>query len=156
VLRDLGIQANGFFAENHIEYRLGLFQGTRQAQVPGVQSASHNGPRFVAMVSANLWDPETGYVNGGPYNRTRKGLGVMGNFDTQVLRTDSPAAGAAAPTGVGADKNAYYGVSGAVFINYPLDGTPNPRGGDEIVGLLQFGYYDGGFRNNPNAPVNFG
>jgi len=156
VVRDLGFQANGFFADNHIEYRLGLWQGTRQAQVPGVQSASHNGPRFIAMVSANLWDPETGFVNGGHYYGTRKVLGVMGNFDTQVLRTDSPAAGQQAPVGVGSDKNAYYGVSGAAFINYPLDGTPNPNGGDEIVGLLQFGYYDGGFRGTNVNPINFG
>jgi len=156
VLRDLGFQANGFFAENHIEYRLGLFQGTRQGAVPGVQSASHNGPRFVAMVSANLWDTETGYVNGGHYYGTKKVIGVMANFDTQVLRTDGPTAGAAAPTGVGVDKNAYYGISGAAFINYLMDVKPNPRGGDEIVGLLQFGYYDGGFRNNPAAPTNPG
>src|SRR5215472_2758670 len=154
VQRDLGIQANGFFLENHLEYRLGLFQGTRQASVPGVQSASHNAPRLVTMLSYNLWDPETGYVNGGHYYGTRKVLGVMANFDTQVLRTDSPAAGAAAPIGVGADKNAYYGVSGAAFINYPLDGKSNPRGGDEIVGLVQYGYYDGGLRLG--ASPNFG
>jgi hypothetical protein len=43
------------------------------------------------------------------------------------------------------DKNAYYGIGGAAFVNYPLNG-PSPKGGDEIVGLLQFGYYDGGAR----------
>ena len=160
VLRDLGIQANGFFADNHIEYRLGVFQGSRQASVPGVQTASHNAPRFVAMVSANLWQTETGYVNGGHYYGTRKVLGVMGNFDTQVLRTNAPALApfpATPATGVGADKNAYYGFSGAAFINYPLNG-PNPKGGDEIVGLLQFGYYDGGLRGSydPATATNFG
>src|SRR5262245_20868839 len=124
VLRDLGIQANGFFLANHLEYRLGLFQGTRQAAT-ATQTGSHNGPRFVAMVSANLWDPETGYVNGGHYYGTRKVLGVMANFDTQVLRTDAPATTpftqtpVAAAVGIGADKNAYYGVSAAAFINYP-------------------------------------
>src|SRR6266403_121456 len=64
VLRDLGFQANGFFVDNHIEYRAGVFQGSRQAS-SATQTASHNAPRFVAMVSANLWDTETGYVNGG-------------------------------------------------------------------------------------------
>ena len=157
VLRDLGFQANGFFADNHVEYRLGLWQGSRQAGVTGVQTASHNGPRFIAMLSANLWDTETGYVNGGHYYGTRKVLGVMGNFDTQVFRTNAPAtAPFAGATGVGADKNAYYGVSAAAFINYPLGGAPNPKGGDEIVGLVQYGYYDGGFRGTYAAPINFG
>src|SRR5215472_16758932 len=157
VQRDLGIQANGFFLENHLEYRIGLWQGTRQASVPGVQSASHNAPRLVTMLAYNLWDPETGYVNGGHYYGTRKVLGVMGNFDTQVFRTDAPAtAPFTGVTGVGADKNAYYGVSAAAFINYPLDGKPNPRGGDEIVGLVQYGYYDGGLRGTYLAPTNFG
>jgi hypothetical protein len=149
VLRDLGIQANGFFLGNHLEYRLGVFQGSRQAAVPGVQSASHNAPRFVGMLSYNFWDTETGYVNGGHYYGSKKVLGVMGNFDYQVLRTDAPgfpAPGTAAIPPAGTSKNPYYGISGAVFLNYPLSGQGNPKGGDEIVGLLQFGYYDGGLR----------
>ncbi|TMB26984.1 MAG: hypothetical protein E6J62_20000 [Deltaproteobacteria bacterium] len=60
------------------------------------------------------------------------------------------------PTFVGASKNAYYGVSGAAFINLPLSGTPSPRGGDEIVALVQVGYYDGGFRGTLTAPTNAG
>jgi len=154
VLRDLGFQANGFFLSNHLEYRVGIFQGTRQAAVttgtPPVvtQTASHNGPRFVAMMSYNLWDTETGYVNGGHYYGAKKVLGVMGNFDYQALRTDSPPA-------PGTPKDAYKGFSAAAFINYPLSGSPNPKGGDEIVGLLQFGYYDGGFSaTNPGSYPN--
>lgn len=156
VLRDLGIQANGFFLDDHIEYRVGMFQGTRQASIPGVQLASHNAPRFVAMVSANLWDTETGYVNGGHYFGTKKVVGLMANFDYQILRHDAPATTPfTALTGAGTDKNPYFGISGAAFINYPLNGA-NPRGGDEIVGLLQFGYYDGGLRGTLAAPTNFG
>jgi hypothetical protein len=162
VLRDLGFQANGFFVDDHIEYRLGIFQGTRQGAIPGVSLASHNAPRFVAMVSANLWDTETGYVNGGHYFGAKKVLGLMGNFDYQVLRRDGPATAPfngppfPAGTGSGASKNPYFGISGAAFINYPLSGAGNPRGGDEIVGLLQFGYYDGGFRGTLAAPTDFG
>jgi hypothetical protein len=154
-LRDLGIQANGFFVDNHVEYRLGVYQGTRQAGT-ATQTASHNGPRIVAMVSANLWDPETGYVNGGHYYGTRKVLGVMGNFDYQALRKSGPATTPfPATVGSGVEKDAYMGYSAAAFINYPLAG-PNPRGGDEIVGLLQFGYYDGGLKGTLAAPTNFG
>ncbi len=156
VLRDLGFQANGFFLDDHLEYRVGVWQGTRQAAIPNVQTASHNAPRFIAMVSANLWDTETGYVNGGHYFGAKKVLGVMGNFDYQILRHDAPATTPfPATAGLAVDKNPYFGISGAAFINYPLNGA-NPRGGDEIVGLLQFGYYDGGLRGTFAAPTNFG
>jgi len=160
VLRDLGFQANGFFVDNHVEYRAGVFQGSRQASI-STQTASHNAPRFVAMVSANLWDTETGYVNGGHYFGAKRVLGVMGNFDYQIFRKNapgSPAPGTTVNQPAGTDKNAYYGISGAVFLNYPLSGSPSPKGGDEIVGLLQFGYYDGGFRQDPTtgAPTNAG
>ena len=154
VIRDLGVQANGFFLDDHLEYRLGLFQGSRSPSIttgaPAVttQTASHNPPRVVAMLAYNLWDTEKGYVNGGHYYGAKKVLGVMANFDYQVFRTlDPPAAGST--------KDAYMGVSAATFINYPLSGTADPKkGGDELVGLLQFGYYDGGGRSplDPTSP----
>ena len=160
VIRDLGFQANGFFLENHLEYRVGVFQGSRAAaKVTGtvsaagtctpptctlVQSGGHNPPRFVSMLSFNFWDTETGYVNGGHYYGSKKVLGVMANFDYQTLRNQDPPA-------PGASKNPYYGVSAAAFINFPLSGSANPRGGDELVGLLQVGFYDGGVRGTPGA-----
>jgi hypothetical protein len=164
VLRDLGFQANGFFLDNHLEYRAGVFQGTRAgAKVVGtisaagtctpptctlVQTAGHNPPRFASMLSFNFWDTETGYVNGGHYYGAKRVLGVMANFDYQVLRdADPPAAGIA--------KNAYKGFSAAAFMNLPLNG-PNPRGGDELAGLVQWGLYDGGLRGAPTAPTNVG
>ncbi|MGZ6125559.1 MAG: hypothetical protein ACXWLR_11405, partial [Myxococcales bacterium] len=170
VIRDLGIQANGFFLDNHLEYRLGVFQGSRQpangtaAQVAAgtAASAGHNPPRFVSYLLLNFWDPEVGYVNGGHYYGSKKVLGVMGNFDYQALRKDAPGfpiPGTAANQAGGTDKNAYYGFSAAAFINYPLSGTPSKTGGDEIAALAQFGYYDGGFRQNtttPFAPTNPG
>jgi len=157
VIRDLGFQANGFFLTNHLEYRLGVFQGSRAPAKGTTQTAGHNPPRFVAYLLANFLDPETGYVNGGHYFGAKKVFGVMGNFDYQILRNQDPSLlPAPLPTFVGASKNAYYGVSGAVFFNYPLSGTPNPRGGDELVGLAQVGYYDGGFRGTLTAPTNAG
>lgn len=159
VLRDLGIQANGFFLANHLEYRLGVFQGSRQAAIvtgtppatTTLQTASHNAPRFVSMLAYNFWDTETGYVNGGHYYGLKKVFGLMANFDYQILRQDSPgfpAPGSVTAVPGGTSKNPYFGISGAAFINYPLSGQGNARGGDEIVGLLQFGYYDGGFRQS--------
>jgi hypothetical protein len=171
VIRDLGFQANGFFAANHVEYRLGVFQGSRAPErVIGarsaagactppactlIQTAGHNPPRFVAYLLGNFWDPETGYVNGGHYFGAKRVLGVMANFDYQILRNQDPSLIAGLPA-VGASKNPYYGISGATFINYPLSGTPSSKGGDEFVGLLQFGYYDGGLRQTGAAPTNVG
>ena len=147
VLRDLGFQANGFFLANHLEYRVGVFQGSRAASkgpaAAPTATAGHNPPRFVSMLSFNLWDTETGYVNGGHYFGSKKVLGVMGNFDYQILRNQDPPA-------PGSSKNPYYGLSAAAFINFPLAGA-NPRGGDELVGLLQVGFYDGGVRGTPSA-----
>jgi hypothetical protein len=158
VIRDLGFQANGFFLANHLEYRLGVFQGSRApAKVSGTavsQTAGHNPPRFVSYLLLNFWDPETGYVNGGHYFGAKKVLGVMGNFDYQILRNQDPSLlPAPLPNGLNASKNAYYGFSGAAFINYPLSGSPSPKGGDEFVALLQFGYYDGGFRGTLASPA---
>ena len=155
VLRDLGVLANGFLLADHLEYRVGLFQGTRAAAVtttsattPPVttttRTASHNLPRFVAALQYNLWDPEKGYVNGGHYYGTKKVLGAVASFDYQGL-------GNGDPPKPGSDKDPYMGFSAATFINYPLSGSADPkRGGDELVGLLQFGYYDGGGATPPN------
>jgi len=148
VLRDLGFQANGFFLADRLEYRVGVFQGSRSAAIVGpppaagvpgpvLQTASHGPPRFVSSLALNFWDPEKGYVNGGHYYGTKKVLGVMANFDYQTFRTIDPPA-------PGVSKGAYKGFSAAAFINYPLSGSGNKLGGDEIVGLLQYGYYDGG------------
>ena len=151
VLRDLGVMANGFFLNDHLEYKLGAFQGTRAAAItttstttPPVTSistrtAGHNIPRLVAALQYNLFDTEKGYVNGGHYYGTKKVFGVVASADYQTLgNADPPKAGTS-------DKDPYIGFSAATFVNYPLSGTADPKkGGDELVGLLQFGYYDGG------------
>ncbi len=140
ILRDLGVQADGYLAEDHLEYRLGVFQGFRAPAATG-QSAGHNPPLVNAMVQYNFWDTEKGYVWGGHYYGTKKILGLLGSFQYQKLRkADGPLAGI--------DKNPFLGFSGAAFINYPLSGRGDPRGGDEIVALAQFAYYDGG--TDPN------
>ncbi len=157
VLRDLGAMANGFFLNDHLEYKLGAFQGTRSGSLPSpttpptspppptTRTASHNLPRFVAALQGNLWDTEKGYVNGGHYYGTKKVLGAVASVDYQSL-------GNADPPKPGTDKDPYIGFSAATFINYPLSGVADPkRGGDELVGLLQFGYYDGGGATPPNA-----
>ena len=142
VLRDLGFQANGFLLDNHLEYRLGAFQGSRAASTP-TQTAGHNPPRFVLSLQGNLWDAEKGYVNGGHYYGTKKVLGLFASADYQTLRKADPVIGGGG-AGAGTDKGAYYGIDAAAFINYPLSGAGDPKGGDEIVGLLEWSIHDGG------------
>jgi hypothetical protein len=154
VLRDLGIQANGFFLDNHLEYRLGVYQGSRQPANGTAMTAGHNGPRVVGSLMFDFWDPEVGYVNGGHYYGSKKVLGLMANWDYQSFRADAPglpAPGTATNQPGGQSKNAYMGFSAAAFINYPLSGTPSKTGGDELAALVQFGLYDGGFAQNPTT-----
>ena len=157
VIRDVGVQASGFFLDDRLEYRVGLFQGSRAAAVsvtagtPPVtkvtQTAGHNFPRFVSYLQYNFWDTEKGYVNGGHYYGTKKVLGVQANFDYQGL-------GNGDPPKPGTDKDPYIGASAAAFINYPLSGAGDAKkGGDEIVVTAQFGYYDGGGSSGPNLPT---
>ena len=157
VIRDVGVQGSGFFLDDHLEYRVGLFQGSRAAAVsvtagtPPVtkvtQTAGHNFPRFVSYLQYNFWDTEKGYVNGGHYYGTKKVLGVQANFDYQGL-------GNGDPPKPGTDKDPYIGASAAAFINYPLSGAGDAKkGGDEIVFTAQFGYYDGGGSSGPNLPT---
>ena len=141
VLRDLGFQANGFFLDSHLEYRLGAFQGSRAGSTP-TQTAGHNPPRFVGSLQYNFWDTEKGYVNGGHYYGTKKTVGAFASFDYQTLRTADPVLGSGA--GAGIAKGAYYGIDAAAFINYPLSGSADKAGGDEIVALLEWSLHDGG------------
>ncbi|MGE5046933.1 MAG: hypothetical protein ACM3PC_00070, partial [Deltaproteobacteria bacterium] len=85
--------------------------------------------------------------------------GLMANADYQILRKDGPGLpipGTTTNQAGGTDKNPYYGLSGAAFINLPLAG-PSRTGGDEIAATLQVGYYDGGFTTSPaGVPTNPG
>lgn len=152
VLRDTGIQANGFFVDNHLEYRLGVFAGSRQPANGAAQSAGHNGPRVVGSLMFNFWDPEVGYVNGGHYYGTKKVLGLMATFDYQSFRKDAPSLLGAPNQFINQDKNAFWGWTGAAFVNFPLAG-PSRTGGDEIVALAQFGMYDGGLTTSATGAV---
>jgi len=128
-LRDTGLQLKGRFLDEHLEYRVGMFQGIRQASDQMGAAAGKNFFRFTGYLQANFLDAEPGpYVFDGRYFGRRTVLGISGGFDYQKLRG-------------GAD--AYLGLSAAVFANFPLNGDPKD-GGDEISGLVQFLHFDPG------------
>lgn len=80
--RDAGVQLRGLVLDKHLEYRVGLFQGRREAAVaPDV--ASKNFFRVAGRVQFNFLDGEEFFLYGGTYLGTKKIFSVGGFFDWQ-------------------------------------------------------------------------
>jgi hypothetical protein len=90
--RDTGFQAKGYFLEDHLEYRVGAFQGLRDA-------LSHNAFRYVGRLQYNFLDTETGFFYTGTYLGKKKILAVGAAFDSQLH---------------------YHAYDADVFTDYPL------------------------------------
>lgn len=128
-LRDTGLQIKGQLAGEHLEYRLGAFQGIRQSSPQAGAQGGKNPFRFAGYVQYEFLDPEAGYVFNGHYFGKKRVAGVSAGFDYQKLD--------------GADRDAYWAVSAAAFATIPLNGDPK-TGGDEIAGVVQFLHFDPG------------
>jgi hypothetical protein len=90
--RDTGFQAKGYFLANHLEYRVGAFQGARDA---GSQSSF----RYAGRVQYQFLEPEaTGFFYTGTYLGTKKIAAVGAAFDTQ---------------------NDYHAYDADAFVDYP-------------------------------------
>ena len=74
--RDAGFQAKGYVLSNHLEYRIGAFQGARD-------TASHRAFRYAGRVQYNLLDPEVGFFYTGSYLGKKKIVSVGGAYDVQ-------------------------------------------------------------------------
>jgi hypothetical protein len=74
--RDTGFQAKGYLVEDHLEYRVGAFQGFRE-------TGSRNSFRTVGRVQYNFFDTEKGPFYTGTYLGKKKILAVGGGFDKQ-------------------------------------------------------------------------
>jgi phosphate-selective porin O/P len=74
--RDTGFEARGYFAGNRLEYRIGAFQGFRDA-------TSDDAFRYAGRVQYNVFDAETGFFYTGTYLGTKKVLAVGAAFDGQ-------------------------------------------------------------------------
>lgn len=74
--RDTGFQAKGYFLANRLEYRVGAFQGVRDAR-------SHNGFRYAGRLQYNVFDPEVGFFYTGTYLGKKKILAAGAAFDVQ-------------------------------------------------------------------------
>ena len=77
--RDAGMQFRGLIA-NHLEYRLGLFQGLRAPQT-ATDTVAKNFFRVTGRLQFNVLDPETGFFYAGTYLGTKKVLSIGASFD---------------------------------------------------------------------------
>lgn len=74
--RDIGFQARGYLAGQHLEYRIGAFQGARDP-------ASRNDFRYAGRVQLNLLDPEVGFFYTGTYLGKKRIVALGAAFDRQ-------------------------------------------------------------------------
>jgi hypothetical protein len=74
--RDTGFQGRGYFVANHLEYRLGVFQGRRE-------TGSTNSFRWLGRAQYNVFDTETGFFYSGTYLGRRRILALGAAFDRQ-------------------------------------------------------------------------
>jgi len=74
--RDTGFMAKGYLAHSHFEYRVGAFQGARDA-------LSRNSFRSSGHVQYSFLDTETSYFTTGSYLGKKKVFTVGGGYDVQ-------------------------------------------------------------------------
>jgi len=80
--RDAGFAVKGYLAGDHLEYRLGVFDGLRSPSTPG-GAGSRNPLRFAGRVQWNFLDTEKGYTYTGVNRGLKKILAVGGWADGQ-------------------------------------------------------------------------
>jgi len=91
--RDTGVQAKGYALADRLEYRVGAFQGARDAQ-------SHRAFRYTGRVQVQLLDPEPrGFFYTGTYLGARRVAAIGAAFDRQ---------------------NDYAAYDADAFVDYPL------------------------------------
>ena len=74
--RDAGFQARGYFLADHLEYRIGAFQGVRDTR-------SHNSFRYVGRIQYNVFDTDTGFFYNGTSIGKKKFVAIGGAIDAQ-------------------------------------------------------------------------
>jgi hypothetical protein len=90
--RDYGFEARGYLANNHFEYRAGIFQGARGTE-------GNNPFRYIGRVVWYPFDAETTYFYSGTYFGKKKLVAIGATVDHQ-------------------DK--YNSYDGDIFIDYPV------------------------------------
>jgi hypothetical protein len=85
--RDLGAQVRGLVFNQHLEYRLGVFQGKREpVSTAPARPGSRNAFRFAGRLQVNVLDPEPGYFYAATYLGKKQILSFGGAIDWQGKR----------------------------------------------------------------------
>lgn len=113
--RDTGLQLRGLLIGNHLEYRVGLFQGKRDNRTE-TEVEARNFFRVAGRLQINLLDAEPGFFYAGSYLGTKKIASIGGAFDVQ-------------------DSYKYFAADG--FVDMPL-------GPGVVTAQVNFAYWDGG------------
>ncbi len=114
--RDVGFQAKGYLASNRVEYRAGLFSGTRLNNAANVQTGS-NSLRGAGRIQLQLLEAEAPtYSYAGTYFGRRKILAIGAGFDGQ---------------------SRYKAFAGDAFLSYPF-------GTNGVTAQANYIHYDGG------------
>jgi hypothetical protein len=141
--RDYGMQARGYLADNHFEYRLGVFQGVRGEN-------STNPYRIMARAVYYPFQHEPGFFYAGSYLGDKKVLGIGASMDYQ---------------------DDYKAFGADIFLDYPLANKDvitaqfdytSYDGGDFITAIpkqnvifAEAAYYFQGLKIAPFVQVNY-
>jgi hypothetical protein len=128
-LRDTGFQFKGFFANDRLQYRIGAFDGERDAN-------GHNSPRTAGYLQYDFFDREKTYLFNGTFLGKQKILAVDAGFDRQgAYRGYSANVAAAIPVNQGDEVASQF-----QYVHY--DGqTKFPSIPDQNDYLLEAAYY---------------
>lgn len=89
VWRDYGLELRGLLLGGLIDYRVGVFQGRDRASLEdeGLNTNTHDYPRYTGRIQINALDPETGFFYSGNYLGTKKivSFGAGLDYQQQVL-----------------------------------------------------------------------
>ncbi len=120
--RDLGFQVKSYLANDHLEFRGGVFDGFRAPANTG-GAGSRNSLRATGRLVYNFFDTEKGYVPVGTNLGKRKILSIGGGYDTQ---------------------STYKAYGGDFMIDWPFGPGDAKTGRDAITAHADFIHFDGG------------
>ncbi len=121
--RDYGVQLRGYPLKEHLEYRLGVFQGLRGAE-------SRNGFRVVGRAVWYPFETDTGFFYAGTYQGTKRLLALGASFDFQNAPSPIPPETA---------QNAYKTFGADAFLSHPIR-----EGRQGITAQFDWLRFDGG------------
>jgi hypothetical protein len=160
VFRDAGVQFRGLALQDHLGYRLAIFEGVRNSQIPGTtvaagapagtmappRSTLNPGgvPRLTGMIRANILGSEPDFFLKGIYFAEKPiiSLGIGGDWQSKsamkLRRTENGLGynvSSTEPTGAHTD---YIAASIDAFVDYPFTAA------DELIVKANYLYYGEG------------